>query len=246
MKKKQPTFTIVTVSFNCKTTIEKTILSVLQQDFTDYEYIVIDGGSTDGTTDIIRKYESRLAYWCSESDKGIYDGMNKGVKESSGEWIVFMNAGDVMHSSKTLNTVYKYAQTSSQDILYGDILTERNGTLCLKKALEPCNKQRMFFCHQSGYTRTQILREHPFDLRFKLSADFYFFKYCYQKGYHFTHIPEPLTIYDRNGVSNTHRLVGLYDNVRVIKELDKGFEKFKLLTKLYFVIYWNKLRKKLR
>lgn len=86
-EKKQPTFTIVTVSFNCKTTIEKTILSVLQQDFTDYEYIVIDGGSTDGTTDIIRKYESRLAYWCSEPDKGIYDGMNKGVKEASGEWI---------------------------------------------------------------------------------------------------------------------------------------------------------------
>lgn len=83
------TFTIITVSYNCRTLIEKTIESVLQQDFPAKEYILIDGGSTDGTAEIIKKHAKHLAFWCSEPDGGIYQGMNKGLSHAQGEWILF-------------------------------------------------------------------------------------------------------------------------------------------------------------
>lgn len=83
-------FTIVTVSYNCCSLIEKTIKSVLQQDYHDTEYIIIDGESTDGTVEIIKKYAQHLAFWCSEPDGGIYQGMNKGISHAKGEWILFL------------------------------------------------------------------------------------------------------------------------------------------------------------
>ena len=86
--------TVVTVTYNAQDYLEKTIQSIISQSYSDIEYIIIDGGSTDGTLDIIKKYEKNITYWVSESDNGIYDAMNKGIKKASGEWINFMNAGD--------------------------------------------------------------------------------------------------------------------------------------------------------
>ena len=86
-----PLISIVTVSYNAVATIEQTILSVINQTYPNIEYIIIDGGSKDGTIDIIRKYADQIAYWVSEPDEGIYDAMNKGIKIATGEWINFMN-----------------------------------------------------------------------------------------------------------------------------------------------------------
>lgn len=235
-------FTIVTVSYNCIPLIEKTIQSVLEQDFPEKEYIIIDGGSTDGTVDIIRKYKDRLSFWCSEPDGGIYQGMNKGIRHAQGEWIIFMNAGDTFTQKNILTQVSQFASDRTYDILYGDIFTVRQGCRLLKKALEPCNKQRMYFCHQAAFVRTALMKEIPFDTRFRMSADFHFFKKCYLTGKKFLHIPVAVADYDHTGVSNTNRIKGLQDNIRVIRELDKGKEKWKFLCKLYYVIFWIKLR----
>jgi len=89
-----PKISVVTVCYNSAKTLERTIASVLSQDYPNLEYLIIDGGSTDGTVDIIRRYESQLAYWCSEVDKGIYDAMNKGIRLAKGEWIHLLNADD--------------------------------------------------------------------------------------------------------------------------------------------------------
>ena len=91
-----PKITIITVSYNCVDTIEKTILSIINQTYSNIEYIIIDGASTDGTVDIIKKYQDRITYWVSEPDNGIYDAWNKGIKASNGEWISFVGADDIL------------------------------------------------------------------------------------------------------------------------------------------------------
>jgi glycosyltransferase involved in cell wall biosynthesis len=91
----KPLVTVITVCFNCKSDIEKTIKSVLEQTYDNIEYLIIDGGSTDGTVDVIKTYSDRLAYWVSEPDRGIYDAMNKGLQKAAGEWVNFMNVGDL-------------------------------------------------------------------------------------------------------------------------------------------------------
>ena len=212
------TFSVVTVSFNCAGLIAKTIESVLRQDYASLEYIVIDGGSTDGTAEIIREYQDRLAYWCSEPDGGIYQGMN--------------------------NQIASYADKERCDILYGDIFTTKDEELRLKTASAPCNKQRMYFCHQAAFAKTSILRKMPFDTRFRMSADFHFFKRCYLMGYRFRHVPVTVAVYDSHGVSHTQRIKGLQDNIRVVKALDKGWDRIKFLCKLYYVVCWLKITKR--
>ena len=103
-----PLISVITVSYNAVLTIEQTILSVINQTYLNIEYIIIDGGSTDGTVNVIKKYADKIAYWVSESDKGIYDAMNKGIAYSHGEYCNFINAGDKFCSSSILKQVMDF------------------------------------------------------------------------------------------------------------------------------------------
>lgn len=238
------TFSVVTVSFNCAGLIAKTIESVTRQDYGFMEYIVIDGGSTDGTANIIKGYQDRLAYWRSEPDGGIYQGMNKGIRQAKGDWIIFMNAGDTFADDHVLSEIASYADKERYDILYGDILTGKDGAPRLKTASGPCNKHRMYFCHQAAFAKTSLMREMPFDTRFRMSADFHFFKRCYLMGYRFLHVPVTVAVYDSHGVSHTQRIKGLMDNIRVVKALDKGWDRVKFLCKLYYVVCWLRITRR--
>ena len=111
---------VVTVCYNAADTIEKTMLSVLNQTYHDIEYIIIDGGSTDGTVEIIRKYADRIAYWVSEPDKGIYDAMNKGIKVATGEWINFMNAGDEFVDEGVIEKLFQNRTIDTVGVVFGD------------------------------------------------------------------------------------------------------------------------------
>ena len=118
--KNNPLISVVTVSYNAVSTIEQTILSVINQTYPHIEYIIIDGGSTYGTVDIIKKYADKIAYWVSEPDKGIYDAMNKGIKVATGEWINFMNSGDCLYRNDTIEKILnKSSTTNNVSIIYG-------------------------------------------------------------------------------------------------------------------------------
>lgn len=111
--------TIITVTFNCKNSIEKTIQNIINQSYKNIEYIIVDGRSTDGTVEIINKYTNNIDIFISEPDNGIYDGMNKGIKLSSGDWIIFMNSGDYFVSLDILDKIFKTTIDSNIGVIHG-------------------------------------------------------------------------------------------------------------------------------
>ena len=118
-------FSIITINYNNKDGLEMTINSVLGQSFQDFEYIIIDGGSTDGSIDVIKKYKSRIDYWVSEPDKGVYNAMNKGIGKATGEYINFMNSGDAYHLPSALETIAE--MHSEADIIIGGYYETEKG-----------------------------------------------------------------------------------------------------------------------
>ena len=231
---RQPKVTVITVCRNNKAALEKTIHSVLCQQYDALDYLVIDGASTDGTVTLLST-EKGLR-WISEPDNGIYDAMNKGIMMADGEWIIFMNAGDTFASEDTLQKVFSVEREA--DIIYGDVI--KNGSV--KQAEPPHNSHRMFFCHQSALVRTDCLRENLFDTRHKMSADFKQMKQLYHKGKRFLQLPFPIADFDTSGISNTRRSQGLLDNIRVIQETDSWQEQLHLLPRIVFTYWICKIR----
>lgn len=230
--------TIITVCRNHAQELERTIRSVESQTWQEKEYLVIDGASTDDTRNVIKAHEASITRWISEPDQGIYDAMNKGVKMAQGEWVIFMNAGDTFASDNTLQRVFGSPQDA--DVIYGDVI---KGEL-VKKAEAPRNAHRMFYCHQSAFVRTRCLREFPFDIRHRMSADFKQVKQLYLSGKTFRQLDFPVANFDTQGVSNRNRSAGLYDNIQVIRETDCLWEQVKLLPRLYFTYLLCKIRGK--
>ena len=281
---------VITVCYQAAEMLQKTIDSVSQQDYKPLEYIVVDGGSTDATLDIIARHQDIITRWVSEPDRGIYDAMNKGVTMATGEWVIFMNAGDtfaapdVLRRSLTPNPspkgegsnnpstnelqpdgdstplAYREGQGGESvdttplpsggagggclgggsSVLYGSVI--KNG-----QVIEPhrfTNPHRMPFCHQSSLTRTSCLRQQPFDISHRMSADLKFFKQLLLAGHQFQQVPFPIAVFDTTGVSNARRSAGLADNIRVIREVDNWRDRLRLLPRLYFVYLLCRLKGK--
>lgn len=200
---------VVTVSYNARDLIGKTIKSVLGQKYDDFEYVIVDGLSSDGTLDrakdIMKSFPDCRSTIISERDHGIYDAMNKGVKLSQGDYIVFMNAGDTFYDENTLSDVAIFLKLHTDtDILYGDCGYLEENTIT--KAAPFWTQKRPWrgigFCHQATYTRRSLLLDHPFNLQFTLCADF---ELCWHLYYHkhssFSYINKPLCRFDLGGVS---------------------------------------------
>ena len=212
--------------------------SVLAQTYTEIEYVIVDGASTDGTLELLEEYGGRIDHWVSESDKGIYDAMNKGVSMAKGKWVIFMNAGDCFADNHVLENVFSVPRQA--DVIYGDVV--KGGVV--KKASSPRNAHRMFFCHQSVFVKIESLKAFPFDISHKMSADFKQMKQLWLAGKQFLQLDFPIADFDVQGVSNTNRAVGLWDNICVIREVDSCLEQLRLLPRLYFVWLSCRLRGK--
>lgn len=219
--------TVITVTFNAREALERTIQSVIRQDYSALEYIIIDGGSQDGSLELINQYSPQLAHWTSEPDRGIYDAMNKGIACAQGEYCIFMNAGDTFTDEHVVSRVFSELHPAA-DVIYGDIL--KNGRL--KKSLSPRNCHKMFYCHQSAFTSTACLLDFPFDTAHRYSADFKQAKQLILAGKRFRHLPVAVAHFDTHGVSNTQRSKGLWDNVKVVCETDRFADRCRFLPHL--------------
>lgn len=166
----KPLITVVTVVFNDEGCLEDTIRSVIEQDYSNVEYIVVDGGSKDGTLDIIRKYENVIDYWVSEPDKGIYYAMNKALYLGSGKWINFMNAGDAFATKAILSLVVREMEIGI-DLIYGDYGILRDGAIQYKKVGKPKDLWKGAFCHQSLLSSSELYKKIEFDTSYKICGD---------------------------------------------------------------------------
>lgn len=165
--------TVITVCYNSFDAIEKTIQSVLGQTYPNIEYIIIDGASTDGTVDVIRKYESKIAKFISEPDKGIYDAMNKGISLATGQWTIFMNAGDAFHNVNVISSIFSSVKSDKLALIYGDVELDFGKIGLLRKFYSNVSRDDLPFevCHQSLFTRTSLLKKYKYNTLYKIAAD---------------------------------------------------------------------------
>ncbi len=184
---------VVTITYNAAKVVERTLDSVLAQTHRDIEHIIVDGASTDGTADIARRYKAENdaagtghdVTVVSEPDGGLYDAMNKGLRMVTGDYVVFMNAGDCYPDMDTVKAVARTAEENRTAdgelpaVIYGDTdITDSEGHYLHPRRLSPPERltwrsfmRGMLVCHQAFYARTDIARQTEYDLRYRFSAD---------------------------------------------------------------------------
>lgn len=227
-----PKLSIITVNLNNAEGLKKTIESVINQTFTDYEYIIIDGGSSDGSVDIIKQYADKITFWVSEPDKGIYNAMNKGAKLATGEWLYFINSDDILMPN-VLNKIF--SEKLNFDFIYGNVKKVPSsiiyaGFFDIEKLLY------QNICHQSIFIKKRTLEKLGFyNEKYKIGADYAINIKIFNGNYKIKYIPLIIAEYNEKGISSSH-----FDNVffydiktNFIKPFKKKITKKKLLNRIW-------------
>lgn len=245
---------IITINYNNRDGLRKTIESVVSQTCLDFEYVVIDGGSTDGSVDVIKEHADRIDYWVSEKDNGIYHAMNKGVKAAHGEYTLFLNSGDYLCDDYVIANVFKHDLNA--DIVCGNIFNDKGGGM---NAPEKVTMEYFLLgClpHPSSFIRRDLFRVHPYDERYEIGGDWEFFLFhLIQKNVTYQRIEVDITAFDTNGISSVS--IGRSDEEkilaqsaissilkpRVLADYNKYLGKDDVYYHLFSCIYKSRLRK---
>ena len=169
-------FSIITINYNNAEGLRQTINSVVCQTNRDFEFIVIDGGSTDESVNIIRSFSDKIDYWVSEKDRGIYHAMNKGVTQAHGVYCIFMNSGDCFYDQKVLNNIL--ATHADEDIIVGKVVIDESDHIISPPPKGEFTMYHLYsgsIPHQGSFIRTELLRKYPYDEELRISSDWKFF-----------------------------------------------------------------------
>jgi glycosyltransferase involved in cell wall biosynthesis len=231
----QPKLSIITVNYNDAKGLEKTIQSVIAQTYQNFDYLIVDGDSNDGSKIVAERYQANIDYYISEPDTGIYHAMNKGIKASKGEYLLFLNSGDVLNGNTAVNDFVNHIDFGG-DIIYGDYKFKTGGKVY------PDNLTPLFFVrtslpHQSTFfNRVVFDKMGLYDERYKIVADRAFYIKCFLNNqFVFKHINYPLTIFDLTGISNDliHKEKQLLENESMFQEYyGLYFEDYKKMLSL--------------
>ncbi len=218
---------IITINYNNATGLKKTMQSVVNQTWSDFEYIVMDGNSSDNSVAIIKEFNFANLTWISEPDTGIYNAMNKGIKHAKGEYLLFLNSGDILNGVTALNDFIQHPNFVG-DIIYGDYKFDK-GEKIYPDVLTPFNLFKASLPHQSSFIKRILFYEYGFyDERFKIVSDKAFYIKCLLSNkVVFNHIKYHLSLIDLNGVSN---------NIKNKELLEKENN---LMLKEYFNIFYS-------
>lgn len=224
---------IITINYNNLNGLKKTVDSVLSQTWRDFEWILIDGGSTDGSKEYIEELAedtpNNISYWCSEPDKGVYNAMNKGILKAKGEYLNFMNSGDSFYDDSVLETVFE--SFTEADVVYGNRMMVGGA-----KPIEHIypNKMSLAFmfqsamCHQTQFVRTSLLKETGYREDLKLVSDWERSLCWYAEGKTFLHLNLFVANFDVSGSSSTNDSLLFQERDKVIAEFFSKYKKFSI------------------
>jgi glycosyltransferase involved in cell wall biosynthesis len=215
-------FSIITINYNNSEGLRQTIDSVVSQTYHEYEYIIIDGGSTDGSVNIIKSFSDHIDYWVSEKDRGIYHAMNKGVAQAHGDYCIFMNSGDLFYN----NSVLKLVEESKirDDIVVGKVVINSKDKLI---SPPPTSGELTLYHlysgaipHQGTFIKTELLRKYPYDENLKISSDWKFFVQVLiidNRSIHY--IDSYVARYDTDGISASNPVLMRKEKDDVLADL---------------------------
>jgi glycosyltransferase involved in cell wall biosynthesis len=235
---------VVTVVFNGAATIERTIRSVLEQDWPDIEYIIVDGGSTDGTLDILRRYEDQLDLWVSGRDQGIYDAMNKGIALCTGDWVGLINADDAYAPGAVRKAMAAVRNRPDINIVHGDIRIDYPGghgkIKYARRSGFLLKYWEMVLNHPSFFVRRSYYADHPFNISFRVGGDHHWtYRAWHDNREQFLYLPSVLAHFTAGGASMTNSLRSmLQEGDRMGRDLGLNrFERF-LGRSVRTALYW--------
>ena len=235
-------FTVVTITYNAERVLQRTLDSVLRQTYEDVEHLIVDGASKDGTLQLVQQYKEKSdasgnghkVIIQSEPDHGIYDAMNKGLTQSSGDYVVFLNAGDFFPDANTLEDIvhrchlHEYPAAERPGVLYGDTdIVDNEGHFLHRRQHRPPQqlswrsfRQGMLVCHQAFYARTDIAKNTQYDTRYRFSADVDWcirvMKETERMGLLLCNIEKVVANYTKEGATTKNHHASLWERFRVM------------------------------
>lgn len=199
-------YSIITINYNNGYGLQQTIDSVLGQVYHDFEYIVIDGGSTDSSVEILNKYDDKIHFWVSEPDNGIYHAMNKGVAHAHGEYCIFMNSGDCFYNQTVLERVN--AANPTEDVVVGKVAVDKQDHIISPPPKGDLTMYHLYsgsIPHQGSFIKTDLLRQFPYDENLKISSDWKFFvQILIVNNGSIRYLDEFVARYDTDGLSSNN------------------------------------------
>ena len=197
---------VITINYNNCRGLHQTILSVVHQEYQNFEFIVIDGGSTDGSLDVIKDYSENITFWVSEKDRGIYHAMNKGVAQAHGDYCLFMNSGDCFYDKDVLGRVVN--SSAIEDIIVGKVSIDKYDHIISPPPLNGLTLYHLYsgaIPHQGAFIKTVLLRKYPYDENLKISSDWKFFvQTLILDNCSIRYLDIFVSRYDMNGVSSSN------------------------------------------
>lgn len=217
-----PKLSIITINLNNKDGLLKTIESVVSQNSNDFEYIVIDGGSTDGSVEVIKKYADKISYWTSEKDTGIYNAMNKGILKAQGEYCQFLNSGDYLVNNDVIKNITPYLNTNS--IVYGNMLKLLKDRV-YKNGEIKTNSMLTYYTgtlnHSSSFIKKELFVKYGmYDEQLKIVSDWKFFLIAIGLNNELVkYMDEDITYFNMDGISNRDKSLDKLERRKVLEEI---------------------------
>lgn len=231
---------IITVVLNGASTIENTIQSVINQNYPKFEYIIIDGVSTDGTMSILEKYHDKIDIIVSETDKGVYDAMNKGIAKAKGDWIYFLGCDDILLNSSVLKNIFQNSKYEGFDVIYGNVLFKQSNKI-YDGEFDAEKMSNRSICHQAIFYRKHLFQMHGyFDINYRAAADYIFnvHLYCLNPS-RWKYINEVIAVYNEEGISMTPEKKYLNNSFAIRYNNFRKLKSKYILSKIFWSSYFR-------